>query len=144
MNGIQYAPLINGAVHSWANLVVAIAGVPITGISKISYSDDQTIENIYGAGLKPIGRGYGKIEYSGNITLLRSEIEAIRASSDTGRLQDIAPFEIIVQYIPVNGQKIVIHILKDVQFKKDGNEQSEGDTSNYTDLELVIGDIIKE
>ena len=88
-----------------------------------------------------MGRGYGKIEYSGSIGLLRDEVEALRASSDTGRLQDIAPFDIIVQFIPVNGQKIVTHRLRNVQFKNDGIDMSEGDTSNYTDMELIIGDI---
>ena len=82
--------MINGVVHSWANLSVAIAGVPVTGINKINYKDDQTVDNIYGAGQKPIGRGYGKIEYSATIGLERSEVEAIRAASLTGRLQDIA------------------------------------------------------
>lgn len=144
MNGIRYTPLINGVVHSWSNLVVAITGVQVTGINKISYKDEQTMENIYGAGQKPVGRGYGKIEYSGSIGLLRGEVEAIRASSNTGRLQDIAPFDIIIQFIPVNGQKMVTHRLRNVQFKGDAVELSEGDVSNYTDLDLIIGDIEKK
>lgn len=133
--------MINGVVHSWANLSVAIAGVPVTGINKINYKDDQTVDNIYGAGQKPIGRGYGKIEYSATIGLERSEVEAIRAASLTGRLQDIAPFDIIVQFLPVNGQKIVTHRILNAQFKSDGVEVSEGDTSNYQDFELVVGEI---
>ena len=133
--------MINGVVHSWANLVVAITGVPVTGIKKISYKDSQTVDNIYGAGQKPIGRGHGRIEYSGSISLERGEVEALRAASPSGRLQDIAPFTITVQFLPVNGQKIVTHCLLDVQFKDDGVELSEGDTSNYTDFELVIGEI---
>lgn len=136
--------MINGVVHSWANLVVTIAGVPVTGISKISYKDDQTIDNIYGAGQKPVGRGYGRIEYSGSITLERGEVEALRAASDTKRLQDIAPFPITVQFLPINGQKIVTHVLTNVQFKNDGTEISEGDTSNFTEIELVIGEIIRK
>ena len=141
MNGLRYVPTINGVVHSWANLVVAITGVPVTGINKISYKDSQTVDNIYGAGQKPIGRGYGRIEYSGSISIERGKVEALRAASPTGRLQDIAPFPITVQFLPVNGQKIVTHLLLDVQFKDDGVEVSEGDTSNYTEFELVIGEI---
>lgn len=141
MNGLRYVPMINGVVHSWATLAVAITGIPVTGIKKISYKDSQTIENVYGAGQKPIGRGYGRIEYSGSITLERGEIEALRAASTTGRLQDIPPFPITVQFLPVNGQKIVTHILVNVQFKDDGVESSEGDTENYIDLELVMDDI---
>ena len=141
MNGIRYNTLINGVVHSWSNLSVNINGVPVTGINKISYKDNQTIENIYGAGQKPVGRGYGKIEPTATIGLERGEVEAIRASSPTGRLQDIAPFDIIVQFIPVNGQKLVTHTIRDAQFKDDGVDIKEGDTSNFTDFELVVGSI---
>ena len=141
MNGQRHIPQINGVLHSWSNLSVNINNVEITGINKISYKDSQTIENIYGAGQAPIGRGYGKIECSATIGLERGEVEAIRASSPTGRLQDIAPFDIIVQFLPVNGQKIVTHIIRDAQFKDDGVELSEGDTSNYTDFDMVVGSI---
>ena len=141
MNGIRYNTLINGVVHSWSNLSVSINGVPVTGINKISYKDNQTIENIYGAGQRPVGRGYGKIEPTATIGLERGEVEAIRASSPTGRLQDIAPFDIIVQFIPVNGQKLVTHTIRDAQFKDDGMDIKEGDTSNFTDFELVVGSI---
>lgn len=141
MNGIRNNTLINGVLHSWSNLSVNIAGMLVTGINKISYKDSQTIENIYGAGQVPVGRGYGKIECSATIGLERGEVEAIRASSPTGRLQDIAPFDIIVQFLPVNGQKIVTHVIRDVQFKDDGLDAKEGDTSNFTDFELVVGSI---
>lgn len=143
MNGIRYTPLINGVTHSWANLLVAIAGIPITGINKITYKDTQKMENIYGAGQKPVGRGYGKIEFTGTISLLRSEIETLRESCSTKRLQDIAPFDVIVQFLPVNGQKVMTHILKNVQIQNDDVEVSEGDVSNFTILNLVIGDIEK-
>lgn len=141
MNGIRYNPEINGIVHGWSNLDVAINGITVEGISKISYSDKQTIENIYGAGQAPIGRGYGKIECTAKITLERGEVEAIRTSSETGRLQDIAPFDIIVQFLPLNGQKLVTHRIRNCQFKDDGVELSEGDTSNFTEFELVVSNI---
>lgn len=141
MNGIRYNPEINGVVHGWSNLYVAINGITVEGISKISYKDSQTVENIYGAGQAPIGRGYGKIECTAKITLERGEVEAIRTSSETGRLQDIAPFDIIVQFLPLNGQKLVTHRIRNCQFKDDGVELSEGDTSNFTEFELVVSNI---
>ena len=141
MNGIQHYPEINGVQHSWANLQVVIAGRTVTGITKISYKDSQTMENIYGAGVRPVGRGYGRIECEGSITLHRDEVEAVRASSDTGRLQDIAPFEIVVQFLPVGGSAVITHKLRNVQFKEDGVEVSEGDTSNSVELPLIMSHI---
>lgn len=141
MNGLRVIPEINGVCHSWASLNVNIGGIPVVGITKISYEDSQVIENIYGAGQRPVGRGYGRIECSASMTLLRSEIEALRESSPTGRLQDIDPFDVIVQFLPVNGQKIVTHKLRDCQFKTDGMEVSEGDTSNEEELPLILSHI---
>ncbi len=141
MNGIRYTPLINGVEYGWSQLTVNIGGTPIVGITKIDYAEDQTKENIYGAGQRPVARGYGNIEPSASITLLRSEIEAIRASSDTGSLNDIAPFTIIVAFVPLNGGAIVVHKLKNCEFTKDANSIAQNDTKNEVDLPLIISDI---
>lgn len=141
INGTRQAPLINGVAHSWANLDVRISGVLVTGITKISYNEEQEMENIYGAGQYPVARGYGRIKADGSITLLREEIEEIRAGSPTGRLQDIAPFPIIVSFLPQAGQKIKVDVLHDVQFADDGLEISEGDTSNSKELKLILSHI---
>jgi hypothetical protein len=77
-NGLRTPPMINGVTPSWANIVVNISGVPVLGITAINYEDKQNTENVYGAGQRPVARGYGRIECSGNITLLRDEIEALR------------------------------------------------------------------
>lgn len=141
MNGIRHTPLINGVEPSWSNLTVNIAGLPETAIKKIDYSDDQTIDNIYGAGQRPVARGYGKIEATASVTLLRSAIENIREASDTGRLQDIAPFDIIVSFVPPQGGKVITHRIRNCQFKTDGLSVGEDDTSIETDMELVVSHI---
>ena len=141
MNGLRHAPEINGVVYSWSNLTVNVAGTLVTGITKITYKDEQEIANIYGAGQRPIGRGYGHITSSANITLLRDEVEAIRTLSPTGRLQDISPFDIIVTFLPIGGKKIITHRIREAQFKTDGVEANEGDTSNSIDFELVVSHI---
>jgi len=141
MNGLRYVPEINGVEYGWANVAAMIGTSPITGIKKISYKDEQEMENIYGAGLQPVARGYGKIKSSASITLLRSDVESIRRSSPTGRLQDIAPFDIVVQYVPVQGQLPVRHTVKNAQFKNDSVEMGEGETSNQTTFELIVSHI---
>jgi hypothetical protein len=141
MNGIRYVPLINGVEPSWANLTVNIAGFPETAIKKIDYSDNQTIENIYGAGQRPVARGYGKIEATASITLLRSAVENIRKASVTGRLQDIAPFDIIVNFVPPQGGIVITHRIRNCQFKTDGLSVGAEDTSIETDFELVVSHI---
>lgn len=141
MIGIRYTPLINGIEPAWANLTVNIAGFPETAITKIDYSDNETIDNLYGAGQRPIARGYGKIEATATITLLRSAIENIREASSTGRLQDIAPFDIIVNFVPSQGGRVITHRIRNCQFKTDGLSVGKDDTSIETDLELVVSHI---
>lgn len=137
MNGLRQIPLINGVEPSWANLTVNIAGFPEIGITAINYDDEQAIENIYGAGQQPIARGYGNITPKASVTLLRSAVEAIRSASPTGRLQDIAPFDIIVCFVPINGTLLVTHRIRNCQFMKDGLDIKQGDTKNETQFDLI-------
>lgn len=134
-------PHINGVQHSWGNISVNINGVVVTGITAISYKEDQDMEEIYGIGNYPVGRGYGRIKCEGSITLLRSEIEVLRDSVSTHRLQDIAPFIIVVCYIPLNGEKMITHTLRNCQFKNDSLEWKEGDMKNESQLDLMISHI---
>lgn len=138
MNGLRSIPLINGVEPAWANIVINIAGVPEVGVTSIEYSDSQEMENIYGASQYPVGRGVGKIEATAKITLLRSAVESIREASDTGRLQDIAPFDIIVSFIPMNGgSKVITHKIRNCQFKVDSLTVSKDDLSIETDFDLL-------
>ena len=43
-NGV---PLINGVEYGWADVVLAINGVPVSGITAISYGEKQDVANIY-------------------------------------------------------------------------------------------------
>jgi len=135
--------MINGVQHSWATIQVLIEGVLTTGITAFNYDDKQDMDNIYGAGQNPVGRGYGRITSTADITLLRDEIESIRKSSPTGRLQDIAPFDVVVAFLPIGGAKIANHIIKNCQFTDDGVEAKEGDTKNEKQLNLLPSHIIR-
>jgi len=138
MNGI---PLINGHEYGWADIAVSIAGPIATGITGIEYNDDQEIVNVYGAGRYPVSRGKGRITCSGKITLLTSEVIALQKKAPNGRLQDIAPFPIIVSYIPDDGGEVVVDKLRNCQFKTNKRNWAEGDTSKSVDIDLIISHI---
>lgn len=137
INGLRM-PRINGVYVGWSQVSVLISGVPVTGITAIEYDDKQTMEKIYGAGQTPIGVGYGNIECSGSITLLFEELEALRQSSVTKRLQDIAPFDIVVAYLPVGGSVVANHVLRNCQFMENGVSTKIGDTKNERTIPLLI------
>lgn len=137
INGIRTVPLINGVEPAWANLTVNIAGTPVVGIRSLDYGDEQKMQNLYGAGQQPIGRGYGNITPSASVTLLLSEVEAIRASSVTGRLQDIAPFDIIANFLPVNSTKVITHKIRNCQFTDNKVATKQDDVDTEVSLTLL-------
>ncbi len=136
-NGI---PLVNGMLYSWADIVAAISGVPVTGITGIEYGDDQDVVNKYGAGRHPVGRAKGRITPSAKITLYQEEVEALQRQTPNGRLQDIAPFDITVTYIPDSGI-VTVDKIRNCQFKANSRKWKEGDTGQEVELELVTSHI---
>ena len=132
-NGI---PLVNGMLYSWADIVAAISGVPVTGITGIEYGDDQEVVNKYGAGRHPVGRAKGRITPSAKITLYQEEVEALQRQAPNGRLQDIAPFDITVTYIPDSGI-VTVDKIRNCQFKANSRKWKEGDTGQEVELEVV-------
>jgi hypothetical protein len=139
MNGI---PMINGFVYSWADIVINISGVPVTGVRGIKYAENRTNDNVYGVGSYPVGRGKGRIEPTASITLLMDEVVAISDAAPLHRIDDIAPFDIVVSYIPLNSAKIRHDVIKNCQFKANSRDWSEGDTSEEVELEMTISSII--
>ncbi len=97
----QRTTIINkfGTMAGWNAVTVRILGRDIVGIRKIAYSDEQEMENEFGAGVMPIGQSKGNYKAKASIELTIEEKIALQASLPTGkRLQDIAPFSVIVAY----------------------------------------------
>ncbi len=132
-NGI---PLANGMLTSWADIVVLIGGVPVTGITGVEYDDQQEIANKYGAGRYPVGRAKGRITCTGKIILYQEEVQALSAHSPTGRLQDLPPFDIIVQYIPDSGI-LVTDKIRNIHISGNARKWKEGDTGQEVELPIV-------
>ncbi len=139
---VRHMPLINGVEYSWSSITVNIAGLPETGIVAIEFGDKQDMENIYGAGQNPIARGYGRITPSASITLLKSAVESIRAASTTGRLQDIAPFDIVVICANQGNPKAIKHVIKNCQFTEDTFSGKSDDLKFEIVLPLIVSEII--
>ena len=140
MAGNNGVPFVNGKLYDWADIVLVIAGVPVTGITGIEYKDDQDIVTKYGAGRYPVGFAKGRITSTGKITLYQEEVEAMQRQSLTGRLQDIAPFDIIVSYLPDTGI-VSIDKLRNCMFKNNGRGWKEGDTGQEVEIDLVMSHI---
>jgi len=131
-------------MHSWSQVSVNInSPLPITGITKVNYNSDRKIDLVMGAGAQAVGRGYGNWTHSGSLTLTRDEIENLRASVPSRRLQDIAPFDVLVMFVPEMGNKKITHILKECVILNDPLEINQDDTSNTAELTLQPANIVR-
>lgn len=132
-NGI---PLVNGTICSWADIVVLIGGVPVTGIVGVEYGDDQEVVNKYGAGRYPVGRAKGRITPTAKLILYQEEVQALQKQAINGRLQDLPPFDIIVQYIPDSGI-IATDKIRNCNISGNARKWKEGDTGQEVEIPLV-------
>lgn len=127
-------PLINGRSYSWADISFNLGGYTPVGVTKIDYDEDEVIEDNYGAGNRPVSRGYGNIKSIASITLHAEEVEAIAAKAPNGRIQDLGIFDVTVQFMV--GATITTHVLKNCQFSKRSLGASQGDTKIEVELPL--------
>ena len=138
---VELEPLINGREYGWADIVATIGGVPVTGITAIKYGEEMEKEDIYAAGRYPVSRGYGRVKTTASITLLSGTVFALKSKAPKGQLHRIAPFPITVSYQPDAGP-MVVHVLKNCEFKKTEFDWKEGDMSKPIELELIISHIV--
>lgn len=141
MKAQEFIPLINGVEYAWGDIVATVGGVPLIGVTAIDYIDDQVVEDHRGSGRYAVSRSKGRITYSGKITVSMIEVLAWQKASPTGRIQDLAPFPIIVSYLPEDGQIVTDKILG-CQFKTNKRTWKEGDTRQLVELELVISRVL--
>lgn len=132
--------LINGKAHEWADITINMFGVPFAGVTAIEYEETQAMENIYGAGNRPVARAYGNITPTAKITILMDEMEAIQTNAPGGMIQRIPEFDVTIAYIDV--QYIPrIHTLKNCRFTKNIRTVNQGDTSIACECELILSHI---
>ena len=72
--------------YAWSDITVLIGGKPITGIQEVSFKANQKKEAVYGKGNQPLCLQPGQIDYSGQLTLLQSELETLEAAATDGSL----------------------------------------------------------
>lgn len=133
------ALLINGTNYSWANITVALFGTPIYGITKINYKESQVKENNYGLGKQPVSRGYGNVEYEGEIEIYYDELVRITTAFG-GKLMDIPWFDMVVVFGGA-GVQVNTLILRAVEFKEESLQANQGDTKLLITIPIILAGV---
>lgn len=139
----QNTTIINkfGTMTGWNSITTNLLGRDLEGITTLAYDDNVPKENVYGAGGMPVGRTRGNYEAKASITLYKEEVDAIQAALPAGkRLQDIAPFDCVVEYVRETGQ-IVKDVIYNVEFTNQGVDVKQGDGTIATQYTLIVSHI---
>lgn len=132
--------LVNGVNYSWGNISFVLFGIPVIGITKINYKRSQKKENNYGWGVEPISRGYGNVEYEGDVDLFIDEWKRIIDASPLRNPLQIPPFDIPVVFAGTNVLP-TRDVLRAVEFLEDPLQAGQGDTKLIVTIPLIIGSI---
>ena len=132
---------VNQVYYSWANVKLVLFGVPVNGITEISYKAKQKKENVYGQGVYPIGRTYGNVEYEASITLYRDVWNAIiKAAPTFDPLQ--SPFSEIQVVYGGSAVTACTDRLLAAEFLEDPLNTKQNDTKILVTIPLIIGGIV--
>jgi len=136
----DFLTYVNGREYSWTDISVVIAGVPMAGITSITYSETQASEKVYGAGKRPVSFSLGKIEAECEIEISRVELNGLLAASVGNSLLDIGTFDIIVAY--ANSEAIpVVDIVKNCRFTSQNSGGSLDDASLSSTLTVMCSHV---
>ena len=132
--------LINGKSYEWADILINILGSTFAGVTAIEYEDSQEMENVMGAGNRPVSRVYKNFVPTAKVTLLMEELEAIQGVAPNGVIQQIPEFDITVAY--VDAALITrIHTIKNCRFMKNVRKVAQGDGAIACELDLIISHV---
>ncbi|MRG45501.1 hypothetical protein GFS24_10265 [Chitinophaga sp. SYP-B3965] len=130
-----------GSMSGWNSITANMLGRDLEGITALKYSDEKKKENAYGGGEFPVGRGSGNYEAQCSITLYKEEIDALQqALPPGGRIQDIAPFDILVEYETSSGM-ILKDRIRNAEFTNRGVDVKNADGTISTEYTLIISHI---
>lgn len=128
--------VFNSKEYSWRSITVIIAGRPVTGIRGIEYTSAKEKEALYGKGDEPQAIQEGNKSYSGTVTLLQSELEALEAAAG-GDVLDVA-MNILVSYgNPERGDVIKTDLIRGAEFTSVPKGMNQNDKFMECSLEFV-------
>jgi len=131
--------MVNTKEYEWSDVTVVVAGRPVTGLRGVKYGSKQEEELLYAKGNKPHGIQHGNVDYSGELTLLQSEYQALKSAAN-GNILNMS-FDIVVAYgNPENGDPITTDILKGVELTEDQTEWKQGDKFQEKSLPFIYID----
>ena len=119
--------MANTREYEWNDVSLNIGGRNIIGFRALSVNEKQEKEILYAKGNHGHSIQNGNITVDGSITLLQSEIQAIRAANG-GTLTNVRNATIVWSYgNPSEGIPVRVKTITGVSFTEDNESWSQGD-----------------
>ena len=140
----------NGHEYDFAHLKFAFLGRNnVKGIKGVKYKVTRESPNLYGAGGNPIAYGTGNKVYEGEITMMRSTVEDIRAAiqarlgDPNADLTDM-PASDFINELGSGTAPTKTHILRAVRFTEDGLEGTTGDPELPLTIPIMFAGLLMQ
>jgi hypothetical protein len=106
--------------------------------TSITWNSDRKVENIYGLGGQPRGRGFGNVTYEASITLPYATQVSLRDKSSDGTLMGLGEFNLIVSFLNDLAQNVTKETvtLSECFLSQSGMQSSQDDTSITKEFDL--------
>lgn len=144
------AATINNVSYSWSLIRISIPAFSITesssliqGVSAIKWEKKRKVENNFGIGGNPIGRGFGNKTCTASLTMSYNVASNLRALA--GSLMDLGEFDLIISFANAYAGadwKAQTVTFKGCLFNEDGMESKQDDTNIEKEYQLNPFDIL--
>lgn len=133
---------INQREYAWGDINILLFGQPVFGARGIEYTPAQEKEALTAQGYNPHGIQRGQRSYSGTLTILRSELEALNRSAKAKGYKDLldVDFDIIVSY-STDGLAVSIDRIRFASITEIPQTFSQGDKFQEVALKFIALDI---
>lgn len=135
--------MINRKEYAFEDIQIFLFGRLVEGVTAIEYEESKSQPNIHGRGNKPVAYGRGKVDFTGKLTLLQSEVEAILASIPNNKgLVSLPAFNITVAYAPLDDpSNVITDQLESCRVERVKKGMSTDDNNMSVELDLAIFNI---
>lgn len=120
----------------FADMTLELGGRDVTGFRGIKYSTKHEKELLYAKGNLPQSIQKGNISFEGEITLLQSELETLRALG-AGSVLSLRLDATVAYGNPANGDTLIIDKVRGLEFTEDGKEMKQGDKNMEVTLPFI-------
>lgn len=128
--------VVNSEEFAWSDAQVVLLGRTVNGITAFKYKKSQSKELRYGRGNQPNGVKRGNYKYDGSITVLKSELEALKDASKDGDILSLKNFDIVFCYVAEDGT-LKTDVAKYVEFTESEEALKQGDGNGEYELPFI-------